>query len=133
MRISDWSSDVCSSDLPVQGRRPAATEWPAVSVARPATDRPGRARAAPPTSDPGSSASRGCRAAYCRRLSRQRDLSAMPACAQPLQQAWPEVGTSVGTKYPAAHADEFQANLADPFLMQFPYEDRKSTRLNSSH
>src|SRR3546814_14883844 len=26
MRISDWSSDVCSSDLPVRGRLPAAGE-----------------------------------------------------------------------------------------------------------
>src|SRR3546814_6719860 len=28
MRISDWSSDVCSSDLDVLGRAPGAPLWP---------------------------------------------------------------------------------------------------------
>src|SRR3546814_14807511 len=41
MRISDWSSDVCSSDLRDRPRR-RARPWPAAPASRAAPDRPRR-------------------------------------------------------------------------------------------
>src|SRR3546814_7024733 len=51
MRISDWSSDVCSSDLSAAGpprRPPASSPWPSTSFPSPTTTTPPSSRP-PPT------------------------------------------------------------------------------------
>src|SRR3546814_3873810 len=132
MRISDWSSDGCSSDLPADGRQPALQQLQgrARAEGRPgavlvpadrgggyqrAGDRPGRdaarrghavraVRAGDVVAGPQTAARRRCRAAR--------------VTWDPLQQ---EVLRALGHTI-------YRANGPGPAPL-----DRKSTRLNSSH
>src|SRR3546814_3951615 len=109
MRISDWSSDVCSSDL----FKPASwqkwhDETPAGFVFSVKASR------------------------YC---TNRRELAAAGESIERFAgQGLAELGERLGpVNWQFMETKKFDAEDMDAFLTLLPREDRKSTRLNSSH
>src|SRR3546814_2607962 len=106
MRISDWSSDVCSSDL----RSPRQRPEPGAAIAR---DR-GAVRAVSRRQESID------RAGGCERREARRDLPALPGASSPDDHQRGSEDPPGGRSTPAPR-------------LASAGQDRKSTRLNSSH
>src|SRR3546814_4624979 len=117
MRISDWSSDVCSSDLGAdRRRRPASLAAPAAGAA------PSWARAS-------NRRARACRRGGARGGRSCRHLGGVITLL--LAEARAHRGEPVA--HAAADEDEEERDEEDREEGGGEHPDRKSTRLNSSH
>src|SRR3546814_4022256 len=108
MRISDWSSDVCSSDLPSAGKAEETTETPTDSLAMTA-EAIRKAAIGVEAVQPGGLGSE---------ILAQGTVAATPA------------GEAIVTARAGGAVTQVLKRLGDPVRAG---EDRKSTRLNSSH
>src|SRR3546814_6246539 len=126
MRISDWSSDVCSSDLPYSQTRikDKAPRKSGAKRRRVLRDRV-KPNALPPAATPGRLLELGCASGnFLHRMARAGwEVEGIDPTAHAAHQAM-EAGYKVSNGSLEAAGDP-----------QLPFDllDRKSTRLNSSH
>src|SRR3546814_2830076 len=118
MRISDWSSDVCSSDLPQpQGKTPAAGAMERFGIGEPAEQS-------------GRFMFRGAAEIGEQRRAQQRPPEAVDSYPIAVQRKLqPPVGTKIGVR-PPCDIGKQTGGVAKAGQLR---RDRTSTRLNPSH
>src|SRR3546814_1940796 len=119
MRISDWSSDVCSSDLLHRQRRIMADRQP-VDIGKPCR----RDRQRRPWAD--DHPSLACiDAHHIKRFRLTADVDSATLAHRKVDEP------AMAAKHPPLQVDDLAGVIG--FRTELPDKDRKSTRLNSSH